>query len=450
MSEEKREREVPSEVKASARKRSDHPLLQFSRSMREFRGGIAELRRVAEKIGQPRSNTNVRTIERAGRPSISTIRTIERAGRSAAARVTEKAGRTTSSTARAAEKSSRTPGSIVRADGKPGRVASSPEGKQKADRHTLPESGRHIGRSSNIGQALRQLAGATPKLPYFFPHSSPSPLRDTIAWRHVYGPEDQEAVKHLSEQGSSGTFEDLPRAARVAMILRADEIARDEGKQDRIVGHLASSVRSGKPEVAANFSPRRLERVLSNLLGGKQGAMQALWTPEVARIVERYQTERKVVQEKLQTLERGLPEGEAGSIRGPEASVPALGAASTGGSAVSAPRAEGRAIDALFRRNDLLHLGTHSENRRKQLLEQTSVARSEHALPEATAGGRRAEIALPSEGTPAARSGAGGAGATKDSRKSDDRRRLEGTLTLMGGNGEALGSAILKGSDRNG
>ena len=433
MSEEKREREVPSEVKASNRKRSDHPLLQFSRSMREFRGGIAELHRVAEKFSHPRPNANVRTIEKTSRP--------------ASVRMAEKAGRAVSPAARTAEKINK----------RPGQQAVSPhEGKQKADRHVLPEGGRHIGRSSNIGQAVRQLAGATPKLPYISPQPSSSPLRDTIAWKHVYGPEDQEAVKHLSERGSSGTFEDLPRAARVAMIMRADEIARDEGKQDRIVGHLASSVRSGKPEVAANFSPRRLERVLSNLLGGKQGAMQALWTPEVARIVERYQTERKVVQEKLQTLERGIPEHEggassAGTVHRAEAPVPSMSTASAGGSAVSAPRTGGRAIDALFRRNDLLHLSTHSENRRKQLLERSAGSAPERSLPGSGDGGRRDEVSLPAEGAPSiARAAGGGASSTNSNGKTDDRRKIEGTLTLMSGNGESIGSAILKGSDRNG
>jgi hypothetical protein len=87
------------------------------------------------------------------------------------------------------------------------------------------------------------------------------------------------------------------------MILRADEMLREDGRRSRVVESLAASVRSGRPDVAANFSPRKLERILGQLLGGRQNALRSLWTPEIAGMVERYHFDRKVIQEKLGSLE---------------------------------------------------------------------------------------------------------------------------------------------------
>jgi hypothetical protein len=370
--------------------------------MREFKGGLSELRRVAERLGK----------------------TPPKAGGNLHPEVPPKTERSVRSF-------------IPRSLGE----------------RNVPPAASKLGIGSKIDRGFRQVFGPRPNLSFNPPPSKPaSPLANTIAWRNVYGPEDREAVKHLAEGGSSGTFEDLPRAARVAMVMRAEQIMRDEGKQNRVVSFLAAAARSGRPEIAANFSPRKLERVLGSLLGGKQAALQALWTPEVSKIVERYQTERKVVQEKLQTLERTLPaEGVANSSspKAPEVSVPQI-ESSVGAvpSSPVAPRADGRIVEAMFRRNDLLHLRTHGEGRKRQLAEQASRS-AERAMPEA-ASVSRSETSLPAVDAPARRSSTSPAAGGGKRERSEDRRRLEGTLTLISGNGETIGSAVLQGRERNG
>jgi len=303
----------------------------------------------------------------------------------------------------------------------------------------------------------RQMRGSvSPNLPYYRPtrFQAESPARQSSRMRNVYTQEDREAVRHITEKSSSGTFEDLPRAARVALILRADELIRGDGRRSRIVESLAASVRSGKPEVAANFNPRKLERILGSLLGGRQNALRSLWTPEIAGMVERYHFDRKVIQEKLGRLEKTVSEGAPErAVAGAELPVPA--AEHAGVSSAEAPvqaspsRTDNHTIANLFRRNDLLHLNAQADNRRRHLAGQ-SMTRTDRVMPALSTESTRGDVALPSEGTPAARRATPASLSEGGSKQSSGKRKLEGTLKVFSQNGEQVGMAELSGSDYDG
>jgi hypothetical protein len=328
-------------------------------------------------------------------------------------------------------------------------------GKTKSENITMPSRLMAPVRGRYAADA-RQVRGISPNLPYYRParFHEESPFRHSGRMKHVYTTEDHEAVRHITEKSSSGTFEDLPRAARVAMILRADELIRTDGRRSRVVESLAASVRSGRPEVAANFSPRKLERILGGLLGGRQNALRSLWTPEIAGMVEKYHFDRKVIQEKLGRLEKAVSEGEPERpVAAAELAVPASEHAGVSSEpAIQAPpsRTDNYSIANLFRRNDLLHLNSQAENRRRHLAER-SAAKTERTLPAAGGEPARGDVSLPTEGSPPRRSAASPASPTESARKTtNDRRRLEGTLKLVSQNGETFGTAELSGSDYNG
>jgi hypothetical protein len=379
MKDDKRERDVPSGSKASREKRADHPLLQFHRTMREFRGGISELKQVAERLG--------RTTEK---PILQSV---------------------AKSVGRGRQENSSTPAHLT------------------MSRRT------------------------SPNMPFYRAAPGQESPYSSRRMRNVHTAEDREAVKHLTEGSSSGTFEDLPRAARVAMILRADELIKSEGRRSRVVESLAAAVRSGRPEIAANFNPRKLERVLGGLLGGKQNALRSLWSPEVAGMVERYHFERKVIQERLGGLERVVAEeghespAAAAELAVPSAEHAGVSSESTGQAPPS--RTDSRTVENLFRRNDLLHLRGQAENRRQHLVGQ-GAARSERTLPAMSNEPARGEIPLPAEGSPPRRSAGVPTQLTEGAKSSNGRRKLEGKLTFVAQNGETLGMAELSGSDYDG
>lgn len=384
--EKRRERNVPHGPKTQRGQRTDHPLRQFSRSLRDFRGGISDLKAVAERLG--------RTDRRKPEP----IRSKHATRRS-----------------------------------EPPRQRSRPSGTRSTNREKIPS-----------------FVGISPNLPQKTPSSSRA--RPYSGMKNVHTPEDREAVKHLTEEGYTGTLEDLPRAARVAMISRAGELLKEDGRRNRLVESLVGAIQSGKPEVAANFNPRKLEQTLGRLLGGKQNALRALWTPEVAKMASRYQFEREVERERLQAVERTLPEGSS-ARSGPSGELPVPASESVSGAAPASVPPSGRsnpqAVDNLFKRNDLLHLRGQSENRRQHLL---SSATTERVQRSAAAGGTsqiQREISLPSEGAESKKASAATSMASEQDRSSG-RRKLEGTLTMLNQNGDVLGEARLDGDDING
>jgi len=384
MSEEKRrERDVPQGPKARRGQRGDHPLKQFSRSMRDFRGGISDLKTVAERLGRTGSSP------RSGPASV---------GRS------------------------REAASVSSPERPVGR------GPLSAMNYDIPRTPRFRGISPHM-PAARQ-----PSRPHLST-SRPTP---------IHTQEDREAARHLVE-GYQGTFDDLPRAARVAMIARAGEVLKEEGRRHRLVESLVGAIQAGRHEVAANFNPKKLERVLSQLLGGRQNALRTLWTPEVSRMVNTYQFERDRERERLQDVERTLPEGSTRKSDPPELPLPTT---QTMGSSVASPsvpqgrRSTEQTVSNLFKRNDLLHLRGQSEQRRQQLMRERSMpvspvaqGRSEMALPEAKAPARRGPGSNPQIG---------------ETSRSGDRRKLEGTLKLYNMNGDIMGEARLDGEDSNG
>jgi hypothetical protein len=381
MSEEKRrERDVPRGPKTKSGQRGEHPLRQFSRSMKDFRGGISDLRAVAERLGRARPGER--------HPQLPSTKAVD------------------------------TP---------------------RADRER--PVGRGLNSPMHYGMSRTpRFKGLSPHLP---PAQSPAnPHKPTLRPTRIHTPEDREAATHLTE-GFKGTFEDLPRAARVAMISRAGEILKEEGRRSRLVEALVGSIQAGKPEVAANFSPYKLEKVLSQLLGGRQNALKALWTPEVARMTSTYHYEREVERERLQALERGLPEGS----KAPSGSELPLPAPTSSGSPPMPGRSDNRSIDNLFRRNDLLHLRGQAESRRQQLTSQGAAYKAERPTPSPPSQAR-GEVSMPSVGSPPRKSTA--APAMGEQKRSSDKRKLEGTLTMLSQNGDVLGEARLDGDDTDG
>lgn len=374
--------------------------------MREFRGGISELKQVADRLG--RTKADKAAVEPGPGPNFRPVGTGDSETRF---------------------RKEERPENIST----PARLAMSARGSYAA--------------------VARQLRGSAPNMPYYRPAREESPLRHLSRMKHVYTPEDREAVRHITEKSSSGTFEDLPRAARVAMILRADEMLREDGRRSRVVESLAASVRSGRPDVAANFNPRKLERILGQLLGGRQNALRSLWTPEIAGMVERYHFDRKVIQEKLGRLEKAVAEeGQERPVVATELAVPASEHAGVSAEpAIQAPpsRTENYAISNLFRRNDLLHLNSQAENRRRHLMGQ-GAARTERALPVADNEPARRDRVLPAEGSPSHHPAGAPAQLTGGGKPGSGRRRMEGTLKLVAQNGEPFGTAELSGSDYDG
>jgi hypothetical protein len=171
-------------------------------------------------------------------------------------------------------------------------------------------------------------------------------------------------------------------------------------------------------------------------------------------MVEKYHFDRKVIQEKLGRLEKVVAEeGQERPVVATEADVPASEHVSAGAEpATQTPpsRTDNYSIANLFRRNDLLHLNSQSENRRRHLMERGAM-RSERSLPAAGGEPARRSVSLPSEGSSPRRSTSTPAAMAGSGRKTtDDRRRLEGTLTFVSSNGEAFGTAKLNGNEYDG
>lgn len=422
-----KERDLPAGAKVPQRRRSDHPLKQFAHSMKDFRGGISALKRVAEKLASRE------------RPKKGTL-----------------SGGKFGPTVRERGVSQGKFGPTVR-----GREVSS-EIRRKMSPATGTSEPRNVPirmAAPNVHAWSRGRARNPQKFDasrHYSGHAMPwqegvKTRSDEITPKTH---EDREAFSHIhSLKEVTSPLAQLPRAARVAMILRADEIIKEGGgRESRLIESLAGAIRSGRPDVAANVSPKRVEQALARSLGGRQQALQAVWTPEVSRMVNRYHAERDRLVERIERVERGIPEGSHGSPvtrsgsasrSAPARDIPEMASAPVHASyETSAPR-RNPPVESFFRRNDMSHLASQAERRRD-----LSV-RSERRIPGAT-DAPRSERALPTQGTTPRRGQPTVKVAESGTQGSTGKRQLEGKLTIFSGNGEEVGTAQLTGSESGG
>lgn len=114
---------------------------------------------------------------------------------------------------------------------------------------------------------------------------------------------DREARHHL-DNPATGAAHELPSAARLAQILRADQLMRaGDVKLHPQVQRWAEAIRSGKRREIADLNPERVERILHESMGGKEAAQARLSTPEINQLIDRHHST-------LQTIQTGLRESE--------------------------------------------------------------------------------------------------------------------------------------------
>jgi hypothetical protein len=103
---------------------------------------------------------------------------------------------------------------------------------------------------------------------------------------------DKEAYRHIFQTHDPKTPHNVPSAARLAQVLRADQILKDkDGKPTNPqVSGLAQSIRDGNRREVADINPDQVQSILSNAMGGPSKAAQSLNSPSIAGMIDRYQT----------------------------------------------------------------------------------------------------------------------------------------------------------------
>jgi hypothetical protein len=114
---------------------------------------------------------------------------------------------------------------------------------------------------------------------------------------------DREARHHL-DNAATGGAQEMPSAARLAQIVRADQLMRTgEVSSHPQVQRWAEAIRAGKRREIADINPGRVETILHEAMGGREAAQQRLSTPEINQLIDRHHST-------LQTIQSGLRETE--------------------------------------------------------------------------------------------------------------------------------------------
>jgi hypothetical protein len=224
----------------------------------------------------------------------------------------------------------------------------------------------------------------------------------------AFGPEDHEAITHLREVLNPLSYEGLPRAVRAA---------------------LAQEMKSKNPE-------RDVKAALPGSGGSRAGGSSAPsthWRPEIARMVERYQTELGLATSKLERAERTV----YGAAAGPSHSSHSSHVSSHTSSMMPQLR-EGASAAQLLEHNDISHTSGHGEHMARETMRNRKIPDSPAASPKAN----KEHKLQPISGSRHA-----GGGSSSPSKPAGSaipaQRKLTGTLTLMGSNGTVAGTAKL-------
>lgn len=292
--------------------------------------------------------------------------------------------------------------------------------------------------------------------------------RGSAAGYQVVTGADAEARRQIIDQDDTSVGA-LPSAARLAHILRADELGRDgTGEPSEFISTLAAAIRAGDRRAVADVDPVKVQDAIHTSLGGATRAAQLLNTPETTRMIERYQSMVSVVRENMHNtekqIERSNVAGIASSPRRPArvtqteqpvraAATPMAGSYPRLGANSGTPAQDSsRALETMLSTNEEPHAIAAGEAAQQEMRlasrEGSSVTRM--TAPKMTAPERTADKAPPLErgrtvgssittapsapvkistDSPTNKNGKGG------------RMRIDGKLMITGPGGQALGEA---------
>lgn len=118
---------------------------------------------------------------------------------------------------------------------------------------------------------------------------------------------DAEAHRHVVEQVDHREPGALPSAARLAHILRTEElIRRGDAEPNELITSLAQAIRAGDRRPVADIEPAKVQQAIHASLGGETRASQLLNTPESTRLIERYQNTLAVIREGMHQTEQRI------------------------------------------------------------------------------------------------------------------------------------------------
>lgn len=214
---------------------------------------------------------------------------------------------------------------LQRAQQQPGVISSS----QTVDRKsTTTNTERVIERTTDRTSVVRPASGDRPATPVSTsetpsgdrPASVPQPIRTPSRHTTQYVPSgaarstskriparqlvtgaDREARRHFDGTNKEGSAANLPSAARLAQIVRANELMKaGELPANHSVATWAKAIESGKRRQVADIDPEYVRRILHEAVGGAAAADRLLLTPEIARMIERHHSTLVTMQGNVQ------------------------------------------------------------------------------------------------------------------------------------------------------
>lgn len=342
---------------------------------------------------------------------------------------------------------------------------------------------RRMSGSANTGPAVNGAVDSQRHTPIRVPPISPprthsrkhvrSGQRGSASGYQVVNGADAEAHRHIIEQSDSGVGA-LPSAARLAHILRADELVRDgTGEPSELISSLASAIRSGDRRAVADVDPVKVQDAINTALGGETRAQQLLNTPETTRMIERYQSTVNAVRENIHNTEKQIERAsQVGITSTPRrstsvsqqvqparaAAAPAAGNIPRMGSNAGNPAAavDARALETMLSTNEEPHAiaAGEAEQQEMRLTAREGAKTPRMATAPRLTSAERTDTAAP----PLERGRAVGSGISvspsapvklttdpidKQSTKKGGRMQMDGKLTIMGPGGQMLGEARL-------
>jgi hypothetical protein len=266
---------------------------------------------------------------------------------------------------------------------------------------------------------------------------------------------DREARTQVQAGRYDGSPSHLPSAARLAQILRADELLRSgTGTPNPQVHSWAQAVREGRRREIADLDADYVQNTLSAALGGPTRAEQLLSSPYVHSLVERHRTAVEAIHRNLHDANRadsrGFTRMERGSSHARRSAAPAsivTGSASAPAAVPSArPIPSSSSYEPVLARmlagNEEPHLALAG-------MDETERARHEDRrlsrFPAASAARRElsSSMSMAPFGRPAQPS-------ASQSQASTPARKMEltGRMTLTGVGGQPLGMAEIDAEGR--
>ncbi len=296
---------------------------------------------------------------------------------------------------------------------------------------------------------------------------------------------DAEAHRHIIEQVDHREPGALPSAARLAHILRTEElIRRGDAEPSELISSLAQAIRAGDRRPVADIDPVKVQQAIHASLGGETRASQVLNTPESTRLIERYQNTMAVIREGMhqteQRIERsgtsaphreGRTKLNAAPNTTPAARAPSGGfnpmpaprvpsAAPSAQAASAAPVSAEHALEAMISTNEEPHAFMAGQAAQSEMetaerdsraparlskMPQISARTPESVSMPSTSSAKTVGSTISSPAAPAAKITATPL-ESKPSR--NGRMEMSGKMTIIGANGQVFGEGHIDGSIR--